>query len=795
MARAFALDNLTLAGIRRLAAGWEARRLDAEEELAEIDLRRGRPDQVLDRLHTLAAAHPGRPRLAAALARALATTGRTDQARAVLAQAERADGRAGDGLHPALVQARRALSGSGGGSPPARPGPMASAAGVVPFQLPADTVRFTGRADYLARLLDLRPDRSGRSDGSAASAGSDGSNGPATVVVTAVEGMAGIGKTALAVRAAHRMADRFPDGVLFTDLRGFTPQAEPTAPEHALDHLLRGLGVPGPQIPPDLDTRIGLYRSVLARRQVLVLLDNVADETQLAPLLPTTPSCRTIVTSRRHLAGLDDATHLVLPVLDPAEAADLFRGLTGDRAKPADQPTIERIVALCGQLPLAIRIAAARLRLAPAGNPATACDELADAMATGSGLDWLSDGHRAVGAALAVSYRHLNANQQHAFRLAALHPGRCIEPYAMAALADATVDRARDLLEELHAASLIDQPAHRRYTLHDLVAAYASTLAAGLAEPDRQAAVDRVLDHYAAASSRAMNLAYPWEADHRPRPPATHTPAPGLTDEHEAHAWLDAETDSMLAAHTTPPPATEPTTSCTNPPPSAGTCGSGATTVGRPCCTRRHWPRPSTPAITMPNKTHCSVSATSTTCMTGTPGYRVFRAGPRGRPPHPQPHGRTGRAQLPWPRLLHAGPVRASGRVFRAGPGRRPPDRQPPRRTGRVAGSWQGALHPGPVRASHRVSGAGPGRRPPDRQLPRGPERANRSRGRPLGTGPIRTSGRMLGAGLGRCPSDRQPNGRTRRAASSRRGPLFAGPVRASGRVFRGGPGQGSANR
>ena len=165
-----ALDNVTLPGIRRLAAAWEARRLDAEEELAEIDLCRGRPDHVLDRLHTLAATHPSRPRLAAALARALAATGRTDQAYTVLTQAERAARRAGDPVHPALVQARRALAppGSDAGfgpsagagwdssSPSAQPDPVASR--VVPFQLPADTVRFTGRADYLARLLDLRPD-------------------------------------------------------------------------------------------------------------------------------------------------------------------------------------------------------------------------------------------------------------------------------------------------------------------------------------------------------------------------------------------------------------------------------------------------------------------------------------------------------------------------------------------------------------------------------------------------------------------------------------------------------------
>ena len=658
-----ALDNVTLPGIRRLAAAWEARRLDAEEELAEIDLCRGRPDHVLDRLHTLAATHPSRPRLAAALARALAATGRTDQAYTVLTQAERAARRAGDPVHPALVQARRALAppGSDAGfgpsagagwdssSPSAQPDPVASR--VVPFQLPADTVRFTGRADYLARLLDLRPDPD-RSDGSA------GWGGPATVVVTAVEGMAGIGKTALAVHAGHRLADRFCDGVLFTDLRGFTPQVEPTAPEHALDHLLRGLGVPGPQIPPDLDGRVGLYRSVLARRRVLVVLDNAADEAQIGPLLPATPSCRAIVTSRRHLAGLDDATHLTLPVLDPGEAADLFRGLAGDRVTSGDQVTVERIVALCGRLPLAVRIAAARLRLAPTGSPATICAELADALGTGRGSTGSPMGTAPSAPRWPCPTGTSPLTSNSALRLAGLHPGRTIEPYALAALADATVRDAARLLDQLYAASLLDQPTHRRYTLHDLVAAYAATLAADLPEPDRHAALYRLYDHYAATSTRAMNLAYPWEADQRPRPPATHTPEPTLTGEHEAQAWLDSETDNLLAAahhaatghradHTLHQSATlrrrlrarghygraallhqqaldsaRHTGNRTAEQDALnglgyihrlqGRTGRGRNRSGKP------WPVPAGPATTQPNRTRCEVSATSTTCRAGT---------------------------------------------------------------------------------------------------------------------------------------------------------------------------------
>jgi tetratricopeptide (TPR) repeat protein len=360
--------------------------------------------------------------------------------------------------------------------------------------------------------------------------------------------MAGIGKTALAVHAAHQLADQFPDGVLFTDLHGFTPDTEATPPDHVLDRLLRGLGVPGPQIPLDLEARVGLYRSVLARRRVLIVLDNAAHEAQLQPLLPATAGCMVIMTSRRHLAGLDEAVHITLPVLDPAEAVGLFRSLAGDRATSADRPAVERIVTLCGRLPLAIRITAARLRSAPATTTAALCVELEHALDTERRLTWLSDGHRTVDAALAVSYRHLTDDQQRALRLVGLHPGTDIEPYAVAALADTTVEQAGQLLADLHAASLLDHAPHRRHRLHDLVATYVAALAAELPESVRHAAVGRLFDHYAATSSLAMDLAYPWEANQRPRPPAGCLPAPGLSDQRQAQVWLDTETDNLLAA-------------------------------------------------------------------------------------------------------------------------------------------------------------------------------------------------------------------------------------------------------
>lgn len=372
----------------------------------------------------------------------------------------------------------------------------------------------------------------------------------ATVVVS-VAGMAGVGKTALAVHAAHQLAGQFDDGVLFVDLRGFTPDADPVTPGHALDHLLRGLGVPGDHLPPDLDARAALYRTVLARRRVLIVLDNAADETQLQPLLPAAPGCLVLITSRRHLAGLDDAVHLTLPVLPAIEAAALFRTLVADRATPADAPIIEEIVSLCGHLPLAIRIAAARLRSSRASTPARLLAELADVLGTEQGLDWLSDGHRAVTATLDVSYRHLTQHQQRTFRLLGLHPGATIEPYALAALANITLDHAQRLLDQLHAASLIDQADYRRYSMHDLIATYAGTLARR--EPDRRGALDRLFGHYAHTTAVAMALAYPWEvtypweADHRPRTPPSGTPTPPFDRRGQALRWLDTELENLLA--------------------------------------------------------------------------------------------------------------------------------------------------------------------------------------------------------------------------------------------------------
>src|SRR5262249_2879619 len=339
-------------------------------------------------------------------------------------------------------------------APAAAPTPLAG--WQPPDQIPAVTGYFTGREEELARLVRVREANTGAR-------------------VSAVNGMPGVGKTALVLRAARQMVDagRFPDGTIFVDLRGFSSKVR-LDPATALDALLHSLGVPGAGIPAESDARAALYRSVVARRKVLIVLDNARDEAQVRPLLPGTGGSLVLVTSRRRLAGLDDADHLRVDVLPVPEAVRLFRAMVDTRDSGED-PTVEEIVRLCGQLPLALRIAGARLRT----TRALSADRLLARLRTEQGwLSVLDDGERSVKAALAVSFRHLPAEQQRAFAVLGLHPGLEYEPYATAALLDASPQHALRLLEGLEQVSLVDQQA-ARYTLHDLVRAYAVTTDAG----------------------------------------------------------------------------------------------------------------------------------------------------------------------------------------------------------------------------------------------------------------------------------------------------------------------------
>ena len=350
----------------------------------------------------------------------------------------------------------------------------------VPRSLPRDLVDFTGRAELLAELLAaIRP------------AGATGT----APVIQAIDGMPGVGKTALAVHLAHLVADRYPDAQLYIDLHGHS-EREPLQPPAALDALLRQLGVPGERIPDAFDQRITLWRGELAGRRTLLLLDNAANAEQVAQLLPAEPGCLTLVTSRRRMAGLDGARPVSLGVLTAEEAVTLQRRIVGDRVEAAPEAA-QDVARHCGHLALAIRLAAARLAHRPGW---TVADLAARLHRAETPLRELALPGRTVEAAFALSYHDVSEPARRLFRLLGLHRGSHIDVRAAAALADLTVDDADEVLAELVDAHLIDEPSAGRYRLHDLIRDYAATLAA--TEPEREPAIDRLLTYYLHMAAR-----------------------------------------------------------------------------------------------------------------------------------------------------------------------------------------------------------------------------------------------------------------------------------------------------
>ncbi|MEV6525926.1 helix-turn-helix domain-containing protein [Longispora sp. NPDC051575] len=394
--------------------------------------------------------------------------------------------------------------------------------------LPAAAVDFTGRA---ALVKALTAGRAG--------------------TVDVIDGMAGMGKTTLAVHLGHRLAEKYPDGQFYVDLHGFTPGRALVDPTSALGTLLRQAGVPDAAIPEDPTMVAGLWRARLADRRAVVVLDNAADEAQVRPLLVGTPSCRTLITSRRRLAGLDGVRPVSLEPLSDVEAVELFdRSLGGARAAAEPEATAE-VLRLCGRLPLAIRLAAARLRHRTTWDVAYLADLLRDEHL---GLAVLDVGDRSVAGAFAVSQQRLATDQRQVFGLLGLIPGDDVDAHAVAALADLPLHRAASALEDLTDAHLVEQRARGRYQLHDLVRQHTRAAAeTNLSQADRDGAVHRLLDYYAAATTAAANrlpnrdwrMAFPVD-----RPPAT---LPTLNSPQTALRWLDTERANLVAAITTGP--------------------------------------------------------------------------------------------------------------------------------------------------------------------------------------------------------------------------------------------------
>ncbi|MEV0648137.1 NB-ARC domain-containing protein [Phytomonospora sp. NPDC050363] len=399
------------------------------------------------------------------------------------------------------LDAWRALRGSG-----ARPAST----------LPRDIGDFTGREEQLARIT-RHLDDSGRVAG-----------------VVAVSGMAGVGKTTLAVRAAHRLAPGHGD-VRFVDLHGHSTDRRPRTPFEALTSLLKTDGPP----PSDLDEAVARWRTVTAAAKTLVVIDNCLDSAQLEPLLPSGPGCAAVVTSRTRLTGLDGACHIALDAFTPDQAARLLREIAGDERLDAEPEALGELLDRLGGLPLAVRLAGAKLQHRPHWTVPALLGQLAR-------LDGLNDGHRSVPAAFDLSYRQLPASTRLVFRLLSLHPGELGLP-AAAALTGTCPDETWEELETLTDAHMIEQPAPGRYAMHDLLADYAAERRDREEDPDvRAAAVDGLLAWYLHAahdSARVLGLALPPAPAGAP-PAERHVPG----DREAVLAWFETERANLIAA-------------------------------------------------------------------------------------------------------------------------------------------------------------------------------------------------------------------------------------------------------
>jgi DNA-binding SARP family transcriptional activator len=435
---------------------------------------------------------------------------------------------------PELVAAHAAVLRDPAGSVPSPVAPAAKPHRTpAPAQLPADVHGFTGRSDELAALDRLLDD-----DGEQLTA----------VVISAVSGTAGVGKTALALRWAHRVRAGFPDGQLYVNLRGYHAE-QPMPPDEALAQFLRALGMPGQDIPLDVDERATCYRSLLNGRRMLVVLDSAASVDQVRPLLPGTASCVVLVTSRDTLSGLvarHGAHRLDLRLLPQDDALRLITRLIGDRVGAEPQAAAD-LIARCARLPLALRVAAELAIGRPEVPLSRLVEELADEGRRRELLDAGGDPQTGVRAVFSWSYRQLDPEAARAFRLFGLHPGPDLEAYAAAALLGTDVARARQLLDVLARAHLVQRTPADRYTLHDLLRAYAVDLAAADDEGDRHTALTRLFDAWLAIAGTAIDTLYPAERHRRPRVSVPDTPAPPIVDAPTAQAWLDAERANLVA--------------------------------------------------------------------------------------------------------------------------------------------------------------------------------------------------------------------------------------------------------
>lgn len=505
-----------------------ARRLDEDrltllEECFDIELELGAGAELLPELRQTVAKHTTRQRFAAQFMRALHAAGRSVEA---IEHFEAVRRRLADDLgldpdpelravHAAILRADE---------PQAEPGPALAPSPAVPSTLPPTTARFTGRDEQLAELDQAL----------AAGTGSAGS--------AVISGMGGVGKTALAVHWAHRVAAEFPDGRLYLNLRGFDPAAPEDDARPALGAALRALGVEPDRVPADLDEQTGLYRTVLADRKVLVVLDNVRDTRQARPLLPSSPGSFTVITSRDPLLGLvvGGARPIPLQALTGDESQRLLDSF-GPAGAESDSRAGRRVLRICGGLPLALSLVGAWVAARPHASLLTLAERLES---TGNVLNVFSDKDAAIDlrTVFTCSYQELGARAAAVFRILGLHPGPDITVPAAASLAATEPGEAADALRELADANLIEEHRPGRFTMHDLLRAYAAEqLDTGVSQAERSAAAQRMLDHYTHTAAEAdRRTSFFGGGRDVPGPVEGVRPEP-IRSLREANDWISAE--------------------------------------------------------------------------------------------------------------------------------------------------------------------------------------------------------------------------------------------------------------
>ncbi|HVK24946.1 MAG TPA: BTAD domain-containing putative transcriptional regulator [Actinokineospora sp.] len=488
-------------------------RMAAWETLNDLELRLGGTADLVPRLVQLTTENPLRERFHEQLMLAQAREGRGAEASETFLRARKLL-REELGVDPGegLQAAHRQVIGDRAepARAPARPGPN---------MLPRDLADFTGRQREVARVEQI------------ARAGGGGS----TVVL--LTGMAGVGKTALAVHLAYRLRSLFGDGQLFIDMHGYTPDRAPVPTADALGLMLRMLGAA--DVPADPVLGAARWRAALASRRMVVILDNAVDAGQILPLLPGDSPSLAIVTSRTTLAGVDGAHTIPLDVLSTSEAIELFTRIVGDAAVEAGVDSVSQVVRLCGRLPLAIRLAASRLRQ----RPTWPVQELVLRLDKRVRLDELSVGNRSVDRAFGASYQALSDHEKRVFRLLSLVPGRDVDVQGVAALIDATPEAAGIVLESLLDRNLVEQRRRHRFQMHDLVRQYSGMISRAV-DPmvDCEAAVGRLVEHYLSHAGAALNTV----AAHRFQTGGT--PVPRFADPDSAREWLATERPNLNAA-------------------------------------------------------------------------------------------------------------------------------------------------------------------------------------------------------------------------------------------------------